>query len=65
MNIILIVVLSVLNVVTALLHGLGCYLLTHQYREGLQTPQQLYLVNLAVSEGVANLLQLLTNYKVN
>ena len=60
----LIVLLSALNLLTALLHGLGCYLLTFQYKEGHQTSQQLFLINLAVSEGAANFLQLLTNQHV-
>ena len=63
MNIGLLIVLSLLNVVTVMLHGLGCYLLISQYRFGLHTPQQLYLINLAVSEGTTNFLQLLINYE--
>ena len=45
-----------------MLHVLGCYLLTCQYRNGLQNTQQLFLINLSVSEGALNFLQLLTNH---
>ena len=51
MSIVLSIVLSILNVVTTLLHILGCYLLTYQYNNGVQNPQQLYLINLSISEG--------------
>ena len=62
MNIALSVILSTLNVVTMMAHVLGCYLLTCQYENGVQNSQQLYLINLAVSEGSLNFLQLLTNH---
>ena len=62
MSLVLTVILSVLNLVATILHILGCYLLVCQYKNGLQNSQQLYLINLAVSEGSVNFLQLLTNY---
>ena len=58
MNVVLPAVVSVLNVLSALLHMLGCYLLVCQYRDGGQdNPQQLFLINLSVSEGILNILQ--------
>ena len=53
--------LSALNLITALLHALGCYLLACQHRNGLQTSQQLFLINLSISEGFFNFLKFLTN----
>ena len=61
MESLLTIVLSTLNVITTILHTIGCYLLTHQYTNGLQNSQQLFLINLSVSEGFLNLLQFLTN----
>ena len=52
MTVTLTIILSLLNVVTTMLHILGCYLLTCQYNYGEQNPQQLYLINLSISEGL-------------
>ena len=57
----LILTLSTVNLITTILHTLGGYLLIYQYHNGSQDSQQLFLINLAISEGVANLLQFLIN----
>lgn len=49
---------------TTLLHIVGCYLLVCQYKNGSHNSQQLFLINLAVSEGALNFLQFLTNRKL-
>ena len=54
------IVLSLVNLVTAILHILGCYLLTCQYRYGVQTSNQLFLINLSISEGTLNILEILS-----
>lgn len=60
-GLVLTISLSLANFVTMCLHMLGFYLLYCQYRNGVQESQQLYLMNLALAEGFANLLQLLMN----
>ena len=39
------------------LHILGSYLLIHQYWNNVQNPQQLFLINLATTEGIINLIR--------
>ena len=56
------VFLSILNLVAMVSHILGCYLLTCQYRQGSQSPQQIFLINLAVAEAAINFLQVLANH---
>ena len=55
--IVLTVALSVLSLLTMALHILGSYLLIHQYRNGVQNPQQLFLINLATTEVLINLIK--------
>ena len=54
-------ILTLVNFVTMLMHLLGSYLLVQEYIAGLDDSQQLYLINLSVSEGIINLLQFLIN----
>ena len=61
MSVALRITLSVVNLITTIFHILGSYLLIYQYRNGLQNSQQLFLINLAIAEGVTNLLQFLAN----
>ena len=61
MSIALRITLSIVNLITTILHTLGGYLLIYQYRNGSQDSYQLFLINLSISEGVANLLQFLIN----
>lgn len=61
MSVALTIILSVLNIITTILHFFGCYLLTYQYRKGKHNSQQLFLINLALTEGLVNLLQFIIN----
>ena len=48
-----------LNLCNVVLYTIGTYLLVCLYREGLKTPQQIYLLNLAVTELLINFFELL------
>ena len=54
--------LSLLNITNSILHLIGCYLLTSQYNSGAQTPQQVFLINISITEASVNLLQLVLNH---
>ena len=47
-----------LNIWNVVLNSMGAYLLICLYKEGLKTPQQIYLLNLTLSELTINLLEL-------
>ena len=50
-------ILVALDAINFIFHGMCCYLLISKYlRMGKQSPQQLYLINLAASEILANIL---------
>ena len=61
MSLELTIILSVVNIINIVLHVLGCSLLAHQYRNGVEDSQQLFLINLSVTEAAINLLQFLIN----
>ena len=48
------VTLIIFRFVNAIIHTLGCYLLIRQYKDGKDTPQQVYLINLALAESTQN-----------
>ena len=52
---------SILSLLTMSLHILGSYLLIYQYRNGVQNPQQLFLINLAATESIINFLKCLSS----
>lgn len=60
-NVILTIFLSIVNLITALLHLFGLHFLRKEYKNGLQDSQQVYLINIAKSESAINILQLLLN----
>ena len=55
-----VLVTNVFRIVAILLHGLGTYLLVCLYREGLQAPEKILLINLSVSEILFNFFDLLS-----
>ena len=54
------IVTNVFRIVAMLLHGLGTYLLVSLYKEGLQAPEKVLLINLSVSEILFNFFDLLS-----
>lgn len=51
------VLLILLNVANVFLHTIGTCLLLSIYRNGVDTPQQVYLINLSTCEAIMNLLE--------
>lgn len=60
MQLTFIIVTNVLRIITILLHLIGSYLLTSLYKNGAQNPEQLFLINLSVSEIVFNFFDILS-----
>ena len=56
-SIVLVVVLLILNILNTLLHILGIYLLICVIRNGTETAEKLYLINLSTCEALMNFLE--------
>ena len=55
MRVIAAIILSLIRLVNIVLHSGGCFLLITQYRNGVDTPQQLFLINLSFTELLQNI----------
>ena len=54
------IILRTINSINIIIHSLGTYLLIYLYMYGKDTPQQLFLISLSVSEILKNLLRIFT-----
>ena len=61
MGVVIEVFLLVFNILNVIIHSLASYLLICLYQNGDQNVQQLYLINLSVSEALANFLGIFTS----
>lgn len=56
-HLIIVIVLLVLNILNAVLHSVGTYLLVCLYRNGNDSTQMIYLINLGLCEALMNFLE--------
>lgn len=48
------ITLFTIRVINSVMHTVGCYILVRQYRNGKDTPQQAYIINLSLAEALQN-----------